>query len=67
MFDEKGEKIHARVPNNFDVKKDKFLNSINYKYLPGFIKEKYAVPIVPMVTSNIKTSSDFFFMNTPFN
>ena len=56
-----------RVPNNFDVKKDKFLNSTNYKYLPECIKEKYVVPIVPMVTSNIKTSSDFFFMNTPFN
>jgi len=47
-----------RVPNNFDVKKDKFLNSINYKYLPGCIKEKY---VAPMVTSNIKTSSDFLF------
>ena len=47
-----------RVSNNFDVKKGKFLNSINYKYLPGCIKEKY---VAPMVTSNIKTSSDFLF------
>ena len=47
-----------RVPNNFDVKKVKFLYTINYKYLPGCIEEQY---VVPMVTSNIKTSSDFFF------